>query len=103
MIEKVTGFDWDVGNIDKCKKHGLSVAVIEAFFRSEIQILVDESHSEAEERFIAVGKLQDGRGVFVGFTIRDGRSGQLIRPITVRFMHKREIQKYEKVSTKIQE
>ncbi len=103
MIEYVEGFEWDAGNIDKCAKHGLTVASIEEFFTREIQILGDLRHSERETRHIAVGRMQDGRPVFVGFTLRQGKTGRLIRPITARFMHKREIEKYEQAFSKIEE
>jgi uncharacterized DUF497 family protein len=36
------GFDWDVGNRTKCKKHGLSIAEIESLFNRPIIILPDK-------------------------------------------------------------
>lgn len=96
MIENVEGFEWDAGNIDKCERHGVSISLIENVFVREVHILGDILHSNEEERFVAIGKTLDGRGVFVGFTFRPGKTSRLIRPITARFMHEREVKKYEK-------
>jgi len=103
MIDNVEGFDWDSGNTGKCEKHGLTVAVIEEVFSRGLHILNDRQHSEHEDRFLAVGRTSDGRGIFIGFTFRPGRTGVLIRPITARFMHKREVEKYEKAIAKTKE
>lgn len=32
------GFDWDAGNRDKCQKHGVSIAEIEAFLRGDPKV-----------------------------------------------------------------
>ncbi|MGH9947241.1 MAG: BrnT family toxin [Pyrinomonadaceae bacterium] len=101
MITTVSGFDWDDANIEKCKKHGLSVKLIEELFSRDIFILGDESHSEIETRYIAIGNASNDRHVFVGFTIRKSGTGLLIRPVTARYMHRREIRKYEKTIAKI--
>lgn len=103
MIKTVEGFDWDAGNIRKCEIHGLAMTDIEDVFSRPLHILADSQHSEREDRFIAVGKAADGRGIFVGFTLRPGKKGFLIRPITARFMHKREVEKYEKAVAKTKE
>jgi uncharacterized DUF497 family protein len=85
------GFEWDEGNIAKCQKHGLSLEEIEAFFRSKVFVSPDVKHSGEEERFLAVGSSRDGKPMFVVFTLRDN----LIRPISARYMHKKEAQNYE--------
>jgi uncharacterized DUF497 family protein len=38
----------------------------------------------------------DGRRVFLVFTLRRKGDKQLIRPISARYMHKKEIESYEK-------
>ena len=103
MIENIDGFDWDAGNAGKCEKHGVAIADIEDVFSRPLHILADLRHSDVEDRFIAVGKTTDGREVFIGFTFRAGKTGVLIRPITARFMHKREVEKYEKAIAKTEE
>jgi uncharacterized protein len=99
----VQGFDWDDGNREKCLKHGLSVSKIEQFFQGEIKILGDPKHSQAEERFIAVGKTAEKKPIFVGFTYRMKGGAILIRPISARYMHEKEVKRYVKASSKIEE
>jgi uncharacterized DUF497 family protein len=96
--ETIAGFEWDVGNRRKCREHGVSKLEVESLFnedRSPI-ILPDVAHSHKETRFRAIGQTRTGRHVFVVFTIRatDGKS--YIRPISARYMHRKEIESYEK-------
>jgi len=95
MDAAIDGFDWDSGNLQKCQKHGLSVAEIEAFLLSDPRTAPDLKHSDREDRLMAAGRDRRGRAVFVVFTIRirDGR--RLLRPLTARYMHKAEIEGYE--------
>lgn len=95
-MEAVSGFDWDSGNIAKCQKHGLSIAVIEQLFGSRIAVLPDPVHSVAEQRFKAIGQAEDGRGVLMVFTLRIKNGGTWIRPISARFMQRKEVAYYEK-------
>ena len=96
MFEEVTGFDWDNGNIEKCQKHGVSIEEIEILFcNPKIAVAPDPKHSQAEERFIAVGKSKDNRYIFVAFTRRKNQEETLIRPISARFMHDKEVRRYE--------
>lgn len=94
----VGGFDWDDGNRTKCQKHGVPIAEIEALFAEGARVAPDPEHSQGEDRLIAVGRSRVGRPMFVGFTLRmrDGR--RLIRPVTARYMHAKEIAWYEKES-----
>jgi len=90
------GFDWDSGNRDKCLKHGVSMEEIESLFARPHAIMVDTAHSAGEERLRAIGKSAAGRYVFLVFTIRERDAVRYIRPISARYMHKREIEYYEK-------
>ena len=56
----------------------------------------DIKHSIIEERFLAIGKGSENKWIVVAFTIRNHRGKKLIRPISARFMNKKEVQKYEK-------
>jgi uncharacterized DUF497 family protein len=58
--------------------------------------LADAAHSQREERLRAIGRTDKGRGVFIIFTLRRKGDELLIRPISARYMHKKEIEAYEK-------
>lgn len=98
-----SGFDWDRGNRTKCRKHGLSVAAIESVFRGAVAILPDSAHSLHEPRYRAIGRTAEGRPVFIVFTLRRRRGDVLIRPISARYMHIKEVQAYEKENPDVQE
>ena len=91
----VAGFDWDAGNRGKCQKHGVSVAEIEGLFSRTLLIIPDASHSQSEERLRAIGKTARGRSVFLVFTIRELAGKRFIRPVSARYMHRKEIKHYE--------
>jgi uncharacterized DUF497 family protein len=96
MRRSVAGFEWDHGNSAKCQKHGLTRAVIESCFSRPLVVLPDEDHSQAEERRRAIGRDDVGRHVFIVFTMRMLDRGPVIRPISARYMHSKEIAHYEK-------
>ncbi len=99
---RVAGFDWDEGNRSKCQAHGVSHAAIESMFRSPIAVLPDPLHSKSEERFNAIGKSDAGRWIFVVFTLRTRRGKRFVRPISARYMHKKEVEHYEKETATLQ-
>lgn len=96
MTVHANGFEWDKGNRAKCEKHGLSVATIEDLFARPLAVLPDEAHSQREKRFRAIGLADKGRRVFIVFTFRRKGDDVLIRPISARYMHKKEVDAYEK-------
>ena len=96
MTLQFDGFDWDRGNSAKCQTHGLSMATIESLFARPLAIIPDTAHSHEERRFRAIGHTDKGRGVFLVFTLRRKGDEQFIRPISARYMHKKEIEAYEK-------
>ena len=89
---------WDEGNREKCRKHGVSLAEIEEILTGDPRVAPDVAHSHVEDRFIAVGRTRENRPVFVAFTFRmkDGR--MFIRPVSARYMRRKEIERYEKES-----
>ena len=90
-------FDWDDGNRAKCQKHGLSIADIEyVLAHSETYIVPDDKNSKYEPRFIAIGRNPRERYAFVIFTLRQVNDQMVWRPISARYMHKKEIARYEK-------
>lgn len=92
----VVGFDWDAGNRAKCQKHGVSVVEVEGLFSRPLLIFPDASHSQREERLWAIGKTANGRSVFLVFTIRVRAGKRVIRPISARYMQRKEVRHYEK-------
>jgi uncharacterized protein len=57
----------------------------------------------ARDRLIAMGRNTQGRPMFVAFTIRIKEGRLLIRPITARYMHAKEVKAYEAQGSEIQE
>ena len=97
MDDSVAGFDWDDGNAGKCQKHGVTIEAIEKLFRSSsLRAEPDIANSIGETRFRAVGRTEEGRAIFVVFTLRVRGTANLIRPISARYMHKKEIDAHEK-------
>jgi uncharacterized DUF497 family protein len=96
----VNGFAWDDGNLEKCQKHGVSVAEIESLFQTPIAVFPDPAHSGGETRFKAIGKSDRGRGILIVFTLRREKGETLIRPISARYMHKKEVDYYEEEAAK---
>jgi|SRR5271166_154361 len=99
MDLRVSGFDWDEGNRAKCQKHGVSIPEIEELFSRGFRMAPDPKHSADEDRLIAAGRTSAGRSRFVAFTIRTTNNLRLIRPVTARYMHAKEIAAYEKESS----
>ena len=99
MKNRIAGFDWDEGNKAKCQKHGVSIEEIEAALANRTRVAPDLKHSDEEQRFIAVERNHSGRPMFIAFTFRERKGQSLIRPVSARYMHKEEIEKYEKSST----
>jgi len=96
----VAGFEWDKANRDKCQKHGVPLAAIERLFYGPLAVFPDPAHSGIEERFKAVGWTDGGRGVLIVFTLRKKGNDTFVRPVSARYMHRKEIEHYEKESAK---
>jgi uncharacterized protein len=78
----------------------LSARDIESIFQGPVSVFPDPEHSGEEERFIGIGKTEKHRNIFVVFKLRRKDDVVLIRPISARFMHKKEIDYYEKETSK---
>jgi len=94
-MELRSRFDWDAGNLAKCQKHGVTQDEIEYALDNVPFLVPDYDHSEQEDRIIAVGRNRSGRPVFVVFTVRMSGEHELVRPLSARYMHRREIERYE--------
>jgi len=99
MIEVVEfdGFDWDEGNRVKCQKHGVSLPETEQALRL-IRFVVDDPFP-GEKRYRTVGRTDAGRYVFAVFTLRGSR----LRPVSVRYVHEREVASYEEGLAKLED
>jgi uncharacterized DUF497 family protein len=96
------GFDWDEGNAEKCRAHGVSIEEIESFLIAKALVIVrDVKHSKLERRYVAIGQTVKDRDLFVGFTFRIVAGRKLLRPITARYMHRKEVERYEQTHTPI--
>jgi uncharacterized DUF497 family protein len=96
MALRVAGFEWDKGNRNKCQRHGVSLETIERLFQRPLAVFPDPEHSGTEERFKAIGRTDDGSGVLIVFTLRGEEEDTFIRPISARYMHRKEVEHYEK-------
>jgi hypothetical protein len=97
MERPPASFDWDDANRDKCQKHGVSIREIEHVLgHAETYLAPDVRNSEIEPRFIAISRNPNRRFTFVIFTLREIDGRTLRRPISARYMHKKEIARYEK-------
>ena len=94
---KISGFDWDRGNWPKCGKHGVSREEIEEIFAGVPAVMADPHPREPRMR--AIGKTRSGRYIFLVCALRTVHGRTLIRPISARYMHKKEIAHYESSSS----
>ncbi len=104
-MQKVTfsGFAWDNANRSKCQKHGVSIAEVEHVLAHAATLIVpDLKNMRVEPRFLAIGRTAAGRYAFVVFTPRQTRGEILMRPISARYMHRKEIKKYEQEIARVQ-
>ena len=96
-LPSILEFDWDKNNSSKSYiKHSITSKEAEEIFVSEdLLTREDPVHSVAEERYIAIGKTNEGKHLFVVFTYREEK----VRIVSARRMHQKEINKYEKTKT----
>jgi len=103
-LARIEGFDWDQGNIEKnWERHKVSfIDCEEVFFNRPLVVAEDTRHSKSEGRYYALGKTNDGRHLFIVFTIRNNK----IRVISARDMNRKERKVYREEiekTAKIQE
>ena len=93
IFGSVSGFEWDKGNIDKnWEKHHVAYVECEELLLSGRFILSkDTTHSATEDRYQVLGRTDEGRILFLSFTLR----GDKVRVITARDASKKERKTYE--------
>ena len=90
---QISGFDWDDGNWPKCGKHGVTREEIEHVLLGTPAVMPDPHPNEPRMR--AIGRTATGRYMFLVFMLRTVDSKNLLRPISARYMHPKEIEHYE--------
>jgi hypothetical protein len=90
--DSLDGFEWDTGNITKnWDRHQVSSTECEEVFLNKPLLLADDvRHSASEVRNYALGQTDNGRLLFIAFTVR----GTRIRVISARPMSGKERQIY---------
>ena len=98
MIELITmpdfeGFDWSGGNAEKnWDRHKVSPLEAEqVFFNSPLLAGEDAAHSQHERRLFALGQTDEGRELFIAFTVR----GRKLRIVSARDMSRKERKVYQ--------
>lgn len=86
-FERIEGFDWDTGNIEKnYKKHKVTCKEAEEIFLDTNSLnFEDEKHSIVEERLIKIGKTFSGRILIAYYTMRRNK----VRIISIRDVNKK--------------
>lgn len=100
-LKRLDGFDWDEGNVEKIEAR-VPINVVEEFFKQELLYKEDTRHSLSERRFIAMGYTNARRCFSVAYTMRAKGSEILVRPISARYMHRKEELAYEAEIKKLQ-
>ncbi len=94
---KIAGLEWDAGNWPKCGKHGVSQAEIVEVLSGTPAVMPDPFPDEPRMR--AIGRTEAGRYVFLVFMLREIEAQTWLRPVSARYMHQKEIQRYEETRT----
>ena len=68
-------------------------------FGGTVAIKPDLAHSNAEARLLGIGRGSDERHIFVAFTIRMRDGKNYLRPISARYMHRKEVEQYEQANS----
>jgi uncharacterized DUF497 family protein len=93
IFSECRGFEWDEGNSQKnWIRHGVNQTECEQLFLNQpLVVIEDTGHSNQEARYYALGQTDQGRRLFVVFTVRDIN----IRIISARDMSQRERSVYQ--------
>ena len=92
-IPEFEGFDWSGGNAKKnWQSHQVTPLEAEqVFFNTPLLCGADAEHSQKESRFYVLGQTDEGRELFVAFTLR----GKRLRVISARNMSRKERRIYK--------
>lgn len=91
-LSKIEGFEWDNGNLEHIEKHDVGYKECEeVFFNKPLIVNKDKEHSQIEQRWEVLGRINKGRLLFIAFTIRKSK----IRVISARDQNKKERKIYQ--------
>ena len=92
-IPEFEGFDWSGGNAEKnWKRHRVTPLEAEqVFFNTPLLCGADPKHSQGECRFFVLGQTEEGRELFIAFTLR----GRRLRVVSARDMSRKERRVYK--------
>lgn len=98
LLPQFAGFEWDDANREKnWRRHKVAWwECEEVFFNQPLYVHADQTHSELEERYYALGRTHSQRMLFIVFT----RRGKTIRIISARDMSRRERKVYSEKAQK---
>lgn len=93
LLDECEGFQWDDGNaVKNWVSHSVSqVEAEQVFFNRPIRVAPSAWQTNAETRFAALGRSNQGRRLTIVFTIRQ----RLIRVISARDMSRKERRVYD--------
>jgi uncharacterized DUF497 family protein len=86
------GFDWSGDNAEKnWERHRVTPSESEqVFFNRPLLVANDVEHSSGERRYYALGQTDEGRELFIAFTMRE----RFLRVISSRDMSRKERRAY---------
>lgn len=92
VVPEFDGFDWSGGNAEKNRDrhHVTPLEAEQVFFNTPLLAGADPGHSDKEKRFYALGQTDEGRELFVAFTMRARR----LRIVSARDMSRKERRVY---------
>ena len=100
-LKKPLSFEWDKGNKEKnIHKHKVQNSESEEVFLNNPIILIDVTHSQQENRYLALGVTDKKRQLVIAFTLR-GKNEEIIRIISSRDQDKKEKVLYNKLKSEV--
>ncbi len=92
-------FDWDPRKAESnLAKHRVSFQNAAGVFLDPLQVAIpDEEHSEAEERWVTIGKAKDGILLVVAHTFAENDHEIFVRIISARRATRHEQRQYEEM------
>jgi uncharacterized protein len=99
-VKPLFDFSWDDRKArTNLAKHGVSFRLASSVFRDPLSLTIfDEDHSEDEERWVALGRAENGAVLVVIHTIEEVGANELhVRIISARRADRDEVSDYEQV------